>query len=243
MYNLLPAALHPAARVLQGQKAWSMVEGAGPGRRRSTSRCSSAITPGPAIRAGRSPTPTPARPVETRLDGRPTGEYGLNALVLGAWGDPGRPGRGRRRAGRGGRRLAAVGRAGRGQDGGRRQRGGLGPPDRGRATGSGPVRSARSGAAAAGALELLRVGPPVVIEVDYAAGVEADHAAIVPGAERVGDRGVRFASDDPAIAVPRLPGRQPAGASRSCRSRDAAAGRTARSSAAVAAEPSTLRRA
>jgi D-amino peptidase len=27
-------------------------------------------------------------PVETRLAGRPTGEYGLNALVLGAWGIP-----------------------------------------------------------------------------------------------------------------------------------------------------------
>ena len=27
-------------------------------------------------------------PVETRLDGRPTGEYGLNAVVLGAWGIP-----------------------------------------------------------------------------------------------------------------------------------------------------------
>ena len=55
-------------------------------------------------------------------------------------------------------------------------------------------------AAAAGGLELLRVGPPVVIEVDYSRGVEADHAAIVPGAERFGDRGVRFASDDPALA-------------------------------------------
>jgi len=30
MYNLRPAELHPAARVLQGQKAWSMVAGAGP---------------------------------------------------------------------------------------------------------------------------------------------------------------------------------------------------------------------
>ena len=28
MYNLLPERMHPAARVLQGQKAWSMVEGA-----------------------------------------------------------------------------------------------------------------------------------------------------------------------------------------------------------------------
>jgi D-aminopeptidase len=46
----------------------------------------------------------------------------------------------------------------------------------------------------------LRVGPPVVIEVDYSRGVEADHAAIVPGAERFGDRGVRFGSDDPALA-------------------------------------------
>ena len=27
-------------------------------------------------------------PVETRLDGRPTGEYGLNAMILGAWGVP-----------------------------------------------------------------------------------------------------------------------------------------------------------
>jgi D-aminopeptidase len=40
----------------------------------------------------------------------------------------------------------------------------------------------------------------VVIEVDYSRGAEADHAAIVPGAERFGDRGVRFASDDPALA-------------------------------------------
>ena len=30
MYNLLPEAIHPAATVLQGQKAWSMVAGAGP---------------------------------------------------------------------------------------------------------------------------------------------------------------------------------------------------------------------
>ena len=41
----------------------------------------------PSARA-RSPTRTPGRPVETRLDGRPTGEYGINALVLGAWGIP-----------------------------------------------------------------------------------------------------------------------------------------------------------
>jgi D-aminopeptidase len=54
--------------------------------------------------------------------------------------------------------------------------------------------------AAAGELRLLAVGPPVVIEVDYAKGVVADHAAIVPGAERIGDRGVRYTSDDPVTA-------------------------------------------
>ena len=62
------------------------------------------------------------------------------------------------------------------------------------------MRKAPSGPRVGGRLELLRVGPPVVIEVDYSRGVEADHAAIVPGGERVGDRGVRFASDDPATA-------------------------------------------
>src|SRR6476619_3959154 len=30
MYNLLPERIHPRARLLQGQKPWSMVAGAGP---------------------------------------------------------------------------------------------------------------------------------------------------------------------------------------------------------------------
>jgi len=55
-------------------------------------------------------------------------------------------------------------------------------------------------AASAGSLETLIVPPPVVIEVDYRRGVEADHAAIVPGVERVGDRGIRIVSDDPIVA-------------------------------------------
>jgi D-amino peptidase len=87
MFNLLPAALHPAARVIQGQKVWSMVEGAGPDHGVDV-----ALFIGYHARAGH-PTGTIAhtysgRPVETRLDGRPTGEYGLNALVLGGWGVP-----------------------------------------------------------------------------------------------------------------------------------------------------------
>ena len=85
MHNLLPEAINPAATVLQGQKAWSMVAGAADG-------FDVALFVGYHARAGH-PRGTIAhtysgRPVETRLDGRPTGEYGLNALVLGAWGIP-----------------------------------------------------------------------------------------------------------------------------------------------------------
>jgi D-aminopeptidase len=52
----------------------------------------------------------------------------------------------------------------------------------------------------AGELDTLRVGPPVAIEMDVPKGVIADHAAIMPGVERVGDRTVRFVHDDPETA-------------------------------------------
>ena len=38
------------------------------------------------------------------------------------------------------------------------------------------------------------------IEIDVPRGVIADHAAIMPGVERVGDRTVRFAHDDAETA-------------------------------------------
>ena len=198
MYNLLPDRIHPAARLLQGQKPWSMVAGAGP-----DGGFEVALFVGYHARAGH-PTGTIAHtysgaPVETRLDGRPTGEYGLNAVALGAWGvpvglvagddalaaevEPWLPWAERVVV-----KRAAGGRA---------------------ATSPHPSVAAdliRAGAeravrrAAAGELQLLRVGPPVVIEVDFARGVDADFAAIVPGAERVGDRTVRFTAEDPIVA-------------------------------------------
>ena len=131
------------------------------------------------------------RPVETRLDGRPTGEYGLNALVLGAWGIPvglvtgddalaeevadWLPWAERvvvKRAD-GGSSAASV------------------HPSRARdLVREGAERAVRR--AAAGELHCLTVAAPVVIEVDYAKGVIADHAAILPGAVRTGDRTVRL---------------------------------------------------
>ena len=49
-------------------------------------------------------------------------------------------------------------------------------------------------------LEPLVVAPPITVEVDYHRPIEADYAAIVPGAERVGDRGVRYETSDMASA-------------------------------------------
>jgi D-amino peptidase len=54
--------------------------------------------------------------------------------------------------------------------------------------------------AAAGELRTLQVEPPVSIEVDVPKGVIADHAAIMPGVERISDRTVRFVHDDPETA-------------------------------------------
>lgn len=198
MTNLLPAELHPAARVLQGEKAWSMVAGAQPGAD-GTPAFDVAIFVGYHARAGH-PTGTIAhtytgRPVETRLDGRPTGEYGLNALVLGAWGIPvGMVAGDDALAGEVEAWLPWAERVVvKTVDGGHSAIS-VHPTVACERVRAGAERAVRQ--AAAGALKTLRVGPPVVIEVEYAKGVIADFAAMVPGAVRVGDRGVRFSSDD-----------------------------------------------
>ena len=198
MYNLLPERIHPEARVLQGQKPWSMVAGAGPDQGFEL-----ALFVGYHARAGH-PFGTIAHtysgaPVETRLDGRPTGEFGLNALALAAWGVP---------VGlvAGDDALAAEVEAWlpwaerivvKMATGGR-SAASIHPKRAADLVRAGAERAVRR--AAAGEMQLLRVGRPVVIEVDYARGVQADFAAIVPGAERFGDRSVRFSSDDPIVA-------------------------------------------
>ena len=202
MYNLRPAALHAAARVLQGQKPWSMVAGAGP-RKPNDPAFDVALFVGYHARAGH-PTGTIAHtytggPVETRLNGRPTGEYGFNALALAAWGIP---------VGlvAGDDALAAevegwlpwaeriVVKEGFGTSAAASLH-----PDRARdLVRGGATRAVER--ARAGELRLLEVEAPVVIEVDYRRGLEADYAAIPPGAERVGDRTVRHPGPDAITA-------------------------------------------
>jgi D-amino peptidase len=201
MYNLTPARIDPAARLLQGQKAWSMVAGAV--GRDGKGAFDVALFVGYHARAGH-PTGTIAhtfsgRPVETRLNGTPTGEYGLNAAALGAWGIP---------VGlvAGDDALAVeveawlpwaervVVKEGFGSSAAASLH-----PERAQAL----IRDAASRAverARAGELQPLEVEPPVVIEVDYRKGLEADYVAIIPNTERVGDRTVRHLGPDPITA-------------------------------------------
>jgi D-amino peptidase len=198
MYNLRPAELDRRARLLQGQKAWSMVEGAGPDRGFGV-----ALFVGYHARAGH-PRGTIAhtysgRPTASRLNGRLVGETGINAAVLGQWGVP----------------VGLVS----GDDAlaeeveewlpwaervvvkdatGGSSAASLHPEAARQLICDGAARAVRR--ALAGELRPLEVDRPVVVEVEYVNGVTADFAAVVPGAIRFGDRGVRFEAADP-VAV------------------------------------------
>jgi D-amino peptidase len=202
MYNLLPEALHRSARVLQGEKAWSMVAGAQPAQDGSPS-FDVALFVGYHARAGHGRGTIAhtysGSPIETRINGRRTGEYGFNAMVLGGWGIP----------------VGLV----TGDDAladevadwlpwaervivkhadGTHSAASAHPSvarERIQAAAEAAVRRAGSGS-----LTVLEVERPVAIEVDYAIGVRADFGAVVPGATRVGDRTVRFVADDPVDA-------------------------------------------
>ncbi|HUP54427.1 MAG TPA: M55 family metallopeptidase [Methylomirabilota bacterium] len=202
MFNLRPAEVHREATVLQGEKAWSMVAGAQPGPD-GAPRFDVALFVGYHARAGHARGTIAhtysGAPIESRLDGRPTGEYGLNALALGAWGIPvglvtGDDALAEEVEGWlpwAERVVVKV------ADGGH-SAASVHPSIAAERVRDGAERAVRR--AAAGELRRLQVGPPVVVELDFARGVVADHAAMVPGAERIGDRTVRFAADDPVLA-------------------------------------------
>ena len=197
MYNLPPEELDPRARLVQGTKAWSMVEAAAEGR------FDVALFVGYHARAGH-PRGTLAHtytggPTLTTLAGRPTGEYGINAMYLGTLGVPVGMVAGDDalaeevadwlpwaervvvKVADGGHSAASVH-----------------PSVAAELVRGGAERAVRR--AAAGDLRTLQVGPPVGVEIDFSRGVVADHAAIVPGAQRIGDRTVRFEADDPLVA-------------------------------------------
>ena len=198
MFNLTPEDLDPRAVLLQGQKPWSMVAGAGPDRGFDV-----ALFVGYHTRAGH-PTGTIAHtysgtPTLTTLQGKPVGESGINALALGAWGVP----------------VGLV----TGDDQlaleteawfpwaervivktamSRRAAASVHPSVARERVRAGAKRAVER--AAAGELRAFDPGRPITLEAEYENAGQADHAAIVPGAERYGDRGVRVVTDDRVVA-------------------------------------------
>jgi D-amino peptidase len=204
MFNLAPADLDRRAVVVQGQKPWSMVEGAGPPERRiGDEPFGVALFVGYHTRAG-NPRGTIAHtysgaPTLTTLDGRAVGETGINAAVLGAWGVPvGLVAGDDRLAEEVAEWLPGAERVVVKRAVGWRAAASIHPEAARDLVRAGAERAVRR--AAAGELEPLRVGAPVRLEVEYRNAGEADHAAVVPLAERLGDRGVRIVADDVVTA-------------------------------------------
>jgi D-amino peptidase len=198
MFNLVPEDIDPRAVLLQGQKPWSMVAGAGPDRGFDV-----ALFVGYHTRAGH-PTGTIAHtysglPTLTTLQGRPVGESGINALPLGAWGIPVGLVSGDDELAREteawlpwAEKVVVKGVIS------RRSAASVHPTVARERVREGAERAVRR--AAAGELQALDVGHPVELAAEYANAGQADYAALVPGAERYGDRGVRVVTDDPVIA-------------------------------------------
>ncbi|MGE5409031.1 MAG: M55 family metallopeptidase [Syntrophothermus sp.] len=198
MFNLPAEALDARAVLISGQKPWSMVTGAGPGQGVGVALCV-----GYHVRAGH-PTGTIAHtysygPTVTRLGGRLAGETAINAAVLGQWGVP----------------IGMVS----GDDMlaletadwfpqaeavvvktavSRRSAAFVHPSVARERVREGARRAVEK--AVAGDLSPLVVDPPVIVEVEYATAGQADYAAVVPLAERYGDRGVRIVGPDAETA-------------------------------------------
>lgn len=200
MYNLSPEALDPRARLVQGRKAYSMVEAAEEGT------FGVALFVGYHARAGH-PRGNIAHtytggPTLTSLAGRPVGEYGINAMYLGALGVP----------------VGMVA----GDDAlaeevqvwlpwaervvvkrgiGRGAADSVHPSEARRLVHEGARRAVeRALAGGSGAPQPLRLDPPIAVEVDFGHAGMADFAAVIPGFSRVGDRGVRYEAADPIEA-------------------------------------------
>jgi D-amino peptidase len=199
MFNLAPAAIHAEARLLQGQKALSMVEGATEGP------FGVALFVGYHARAGH-PRGTIAHTYDysltlVTLNGRPVGECALNAMYLGELGIP---------VGLVSGDDAVAEEAGACLPGAERVvvKYGVGGfasnsllPDRARDLIRDAARRAVQRALAGDeGLTAFRPQPPISVGIDFHWPAQADHVALIPGFKRVGDRGVLYETDRAADA-------------------------------------------
>jgi D-amino peptidase len=198
MHNLDQFALDPRATLLQGQKALSMVAGAGPGRDFGV-----ALLVGYHARAGNLQGTIAHtysfQPVHSTLNGRPAGEAAINAIALGAWGVPvglvtGDDVLAEEMAGwfPWAERVAVK------EGAGWKAAASVHPTVARERVRVGAERAVRR--AMAGEMRPLVLDPPYTIEVTYQNALQADYASVVPGAERIGETGTRFLADDPVIA-------------------------------------------
>lgn len=200
MHNLSPEAIDRRARLVQGRKPFSMVAAAADGH------FDVALFVGYHARAGH-PRGTLAHtqsgsPTLTTLNGRPTGEYGLNAMYLGGLGVP----------------LGMVS----GDDAlaeevaewlpwaervvvkraiSRQSADSVHPEAARELVRAGAKRAVERTAAGGVAVpRILRLDPPIVVGVEFRLPGMADFAAVMPGFTRDGDRGVRYEAADPIEA-------------------------------------------
>jgi D-amino peptidase len=196
MFNLSPAGLDRRAWLVQGTKAYSMVEAAAEGD------FDVALFVGYHARAGH-PSGTIAhtytgKPTLTLLGGRPVPEAGINALYLGALGVP---------VG-----LVTGDDALRGEIADwlpwadyievKRGVGSHAAESIHPAEACDQIRAAaertvgRLSGPAADRPQRLVLRPPIEVGIDFHRPVQADWAAVMPGAWREGDRGVRYKAAD-----------------------------------------------
>ncbi|MGH2468034.1 MAG: M55 family metallopeptidase [Candidatus Limnocylindrales bacterium] len=199
MFNLPPGAMDPRARLVQGHKPLSMVEGAADGR------FDVALFVGYHTRAGH-PRGTIAHTQSgaqtlTTLGGRPVGEYAFNALYLGALG-------------------LAVGMVS-GDDAlaeevaevlpwaervvvkravGRSAADSLHPSLAADLVRASARRAVERAVARDPALIPLRLEPPIAVGIEFDHAGRADLAAVMPPLRREGDRGVAFEAPDSLTA-------------------------------------------
>jgi D-amino peptidase len=191
MFNLTPENLDPRARLVQGKKPYSMVEAARDGG------FGLALFVGYHARAGH-PTGTLAHTYTGRItlaqvNDRPITEAGMNALYLGAFGVPvgmvsGDDALAEELADWFPRAELIVVKRGLSW-----QAADSIHPSKAREL----IRDgARRAVAGSGGHQPLTLPAPMRLQIDFAHAGQADIAATIPGFDRVGDRGIRYQSDD-----------------------------------------------
>ncbi len=188
--------MHPAAKLVQGKKPYSMVESARVGS------FDIALFVGYHTRAGH-PRGTIAhtysgRPTLTALNGRPVGETGINALYLGALGVPvGLVTGDDALSGEVAEWLPWAERVTVKRAVGWRAAESVHPTRARDLVREGAHRAVSRARGDGEPFQPLRLEPPIRVLLEFTDPGQADYAGLIPGFARAGDRGITYETDDP----------------------------------------------